>query len=152
MQEYISIVSAVTALLAVIVGPIISIYVAKKQVRANTVAVFRQQWIDSLREDLSQFLSLFEIIASNRSSFEPVSDDTNKDLVACRTRIALRLNPNEGDHASLVDFLFESCSVLFRDPTTDKEFDSTVRKRQEKIVALARPILKREWQRVKSLD
>ena len=48
-------ISAITALVAVIIGPIISWYIAKRQIIASTVTISRQQWINTLRDAIADF-------------------------------------------------------------------------------------------------
>jgi len=47
-----AIVSAITALVAVIVSPLVSIIVAKNQISASVVSSSRQVWINRLRDEL----------------------------------------------------------------------------------------------------
>ena len=61
--------TAVTALVAVIVGPLISLFIAKqqnatnryalrKQIEASTVSANRQTWINTLRDSIAEVQSL----------------------------------------------------------------------------------------------
>ena len=47
------VVSSVTVLVAVIVGPLIQLHVAKRQIRSTTVSSNRQAWINNLRDNLA---------------------------------------------------------------------------------------------------
>jgi hypothetical protein len=47
-----ALISSLTALAAVVFAPIVSIYVAKRQIRASVVSVNRQAWINRLRDEL----------------------------------------------------------------------------------------------------
>ena len=51
----ISIIAAFTALVAVIVGPIVSFKIAKRQISASTVTISRQHWINDLRDAIADF-------------------------------------------------------------------------------------------------
>jgi ABC-type transport system involved in cytochrome bd biosynthesis fused ATPase/permease subunit len=59
-------ISAITALVAVIVSPIISIYIAKRQVHASVVSANRQKWIDSLRDQLADLITGVHVLRSDR--------------------------------------------------------------------------------------
>ena len=50
MSEVTATLTAATALVAVIVGPVISVYVARRQIRASAVLKNRQSWINALRD------------------------------------------------------------------------------------------------------
>jgi len=54
----ISLVSACTALVASIVGPLVTLTVAKRQINANVLSANRQKWIENLREALAELISL----------------------------------------------------------------------------------------------
>ena len=49
-----AILAAVVAAVAAVIGPIVTTRIARRQ----TVSTLRQQWIDNLRDALSEFLSL----------------------------------------------------------------------------------------------
>jgi hypothetical protein len=61
--------AAATALAAVVIGPLVTIYatnkqnettlrVARDQISASTVSASRQKWIDSLRDTIAEFLAV----------------------------------------------------------------------------------------------
>src|SRR6266566_8149872 len=53
-----AIISAATALIAVVVAPISAYLIAKRQITATVVSTNRQAWINQLRDHLSQLHSL----------------------------------------------------------------------------------------------
>lgn len=53
-----AVVSAITALVAVIVGPLASIFVAKNQINASVVSSNRQVWINRLRDELATLVGI----------------------------------------------------------------------------------------------
>jgi hypothetical protein len=54
----ISLVSACTALVASVVGPVVTLAVAKRQFNANVLSANRQKWIETLRDMLAELISL----------------------------------------------------------------------------------------------
>ena len=46
-------VSSLTALVAVIVAPLIQLRIAKRQIRSTTISANRQVWINTLRDNLA---------------------------------------------------------------------------------------------------
>src|ERR1700743_789666 len=51
----IGLVSAATALVASITGPLVTLYIGRAQIRASVRSANRQRWIDAFRELISQF-------------------------------------------------------------------------------------------------
>ena len=49
---------SLTALFAVLLGPLISVYVVRRQFAAQVLSAHRQQWINTLRTKLSMILGL----------------------------------------------------------------------------------------------
>ena len=106
-EVWASLISAATALVAVIVAPFVSYHAGKRQM----LGPMRQAWINDLRDNLSLYISLISI---NRwhvlpSVDEPkevrelkVREDREKEQEAARLRekILLLLNPNEVEHTT----------------------------------------------------
>jgi hypothetical protein len=57
---FISLVSACTALVASIVGPMVTLSVAKRQINASVLSANRQRWIESLRDLVAELISLMD--------------------------------------------------------------------------------------------
>src|SRR4029453_7494592 len=54
----IGVISALTALVASVAGPLVTLRVARRQFDANVLSTNRQKWIEALRETLSEFIAL----------------------------------------------------------------------------------------------
>jgi hypothetical protein len=54
----ISVISACTALVASILGPLVTLSVAKRQFNASVLSANRQKWIETLRDMLAELISL----------------------------------------------------------------------------------------------
>ena len=54
----ITLVSATTALVASLVGPLVTLTVARRQISASVLSANRQKWIETLREMLAELISL----------------------------------------------------------------------------------------------
>ncbi len=46
------------ALVAVILGPFIQLFIANRQIRSSTISTNRQKWIDNFGEELSEYIAL----------------------------------------------------------------------------------------------
>jgi hypothetical protein len=153
MQEYISLISAITALTAIIIGPLVSWKIAKRQISASTITTSRQQWINNLRETISDFLAKANTVyglAKNHYANEQ-SILRIEQLAQLNYKIHLLINPNEEDHsklARLVDYISSSLNKLAK--TEDIDLIHEVGDKQEELIKLSQQILKREWERVKA--
>ena len=58
----IQIITAATALVAVIVGPLVTLYISKKQSNVLVLAKNRQDWINTLRDEISQIIVVIRSI------------------------------------------------------------------------------------------
>ena len=144
-------ISAITALVAVILSPIISIYVAKKQFGASVLSKFRQEWINSLRDNISEYIScMFMIMIYNRTSEigqgKEIAEECRK-LVLLNHKISLMLNPNEENHNKLIKLL-EGLTAVVAEEDRDKS-TANYKEKSNDIVVLSQIILKEEWIRVK---
>ena len=148
-----ALISATTALVAVVVSPIVSIYVAKRQIRASVVSANRQKWIDQLRECLAELLTALRFL--NLRKKEPFGIDGDEWLDRFQrahqlsSKVALLLNPEEPDHKALNTMLRDAGKVLLSHADDDSKQLGAI---TERILEQSQAILKREWERVKRGD
>jgi len=113
------------------------------QARAGSVSNNRQAWINSLRDEVTDFLAEAQIDPRMSPLNEPRYADTHpstlRKLRAHIFKIRLLLNPNEGESTTLVSMLERALA--------DGGLTSHNR---EAIVQHTQSILKTEWERVKS--
>ena len=118
----ISVISACTALVASIVGPLVTFVVAKRQFNATVLSANRQKWIESLRDMLAELISLLATASVVKSQWAAKWDrglgPINADralmeklarIVLVQAKIRLLLNPNETDHQRLYDAIDQRC-------------------------------------------
>lgn len=119
---------------------------------------FRQAWIDALRQELSEFVSIRIPIADiatlklnqGRTVAEVRDFMLNecpleiKQLLGLRIRILLRLNPNE--HTALIKLVEK---VYSYGPARDEPHIFDMDKLETEFVAESQRVLKKEWKRVK---
>jgi hypothetical protein len=100
----------------------------------HTIASFRQEWIETVRDTLSEYHS---ILMSTGGAL--LSQEDERKLAALRTKLGLMLNPDENDSLDLLRLIVEMrhCS-----PTDRHHKDLEISK-------LAHRILKTEWIRIK---
>lgn len=165
LTYWIPVISAATALVAVIVSPFVTWKIAKRQINASNVSSKRQVWIDELRRDVAEALAMISRIQDlmrpdpdlNREEQLDVFDkrmEAELRTLELLMRIKLRLNPNEKNHNGLVE-AFKRLSNASPDANTG-ETDDDRRRLQAKfnserdhVLTITQSILKSEWNRVR---
>lgn len=151
MVEALAILSAATALLAVVLGPLVSLWAAQRQSRVTVLSANRQAWINTLRDLLAECMAISGFIHiadwSNREQSE--FDEKMERFALVVSKIRLMLNPKEQDHQRLSELLSE----LMKSMRSLKE-KNAVKGAQliRDFVPLSQAILKQEWERVKRIQ
>ncbi|AGP48162.1 hypothetical protein PSYCG_03095 [Psychrobacter sp. G] len=148
-----AVVSAITALVAIIIGPLVSICIAKNQINASVISTNRQVWINRLRDELATLVGMVHHLPSAHANDSVSTNDAIAEygkFVEKFQVIKLLLNPNEADHQELVR-LIECADKKLIESINNKisnrsEFETIGRD----IVTQSQIVLKKEWQRVKS--
>lgn len=191
VDDFNKLVLAMVALVALFLGPWMQWLIARRQVQmqaeiarlqvetqsriatrqiADNISSKRQNWIDELRKDAAEFLTVVGRIQElKRPRVEQmvakteIAEDFKERLAAemrakeLDTRIRLRLNPNEVEHNRLVQLIGKMASTgyqLNRRYSVDDE-DKIALAFNEANNAVAehlQTILKHEWERVKKGD
>jgi hypothetical protein len=151
-------VSACTALVASIVGPWITLTVAKRQFNATVLSTNRYKWIETLRDMLAEFTALIVATLPVKARWKNNWDEGRGPLNAnpalleklerillAQSKIRLLINPAEADHQRLNEAIEAAFKHLQSEETLDSETHADI----EAITGLAQSILKREWLRVK---
>lgn len=142
-----------SGLIVVIIGSLIQFILVSRQLKASAlihISANRQEWINSLRNTISEFLAIANWLDAN--PYDKEKDDSQRQeniQKAYRffSKIELHLNPNEADHTQLV-LLNSEVMTLLKSPNYDSD----------KLYALftaildqSKKIIKDEWERVKQL-
>jgi hypothetical protein len=141
--------------------------IAKRQI-ADSISSRRQVWIDELRRDASEYLTLVARLEELKRPAQNLSEEDQKknfDEMAVANarshelgiRIKLRLNPIEEEHNKLVDLLVALADVCKEPPpneTANQKLSAqqAFGKARSDIVSHLQTILKHEWERVKRGD
>ncbi len=154
----ISMISACTALVASVVGPLVTLIVAKRQFNATVLSANRQKWIETLRDMLAELISLLVAALIVKSRWkerwdkgrgplngEPALLEKLERIVLTQSKIRLLINPTEADHQRLYKAIETSFKRLQSEESVESETEADI----EIITELGQTILKREWQRVK---
>ena len=147
-----AIIAACVALVSSIVGPLISLKIAKKQINASILSGNRQEWINTLRDEISSFVSIASLLGGLRSTgFKSVSlDQINnyaKEISERKSKIELLLNPSESLHNELLKEIEKMVTIAIH---SEVELDAVEHRLCiDNILNKAKAILKQEWIRVK---
>ncbi len=140
------------ALLAVVVGPWVAFMIGKKQIEASAhttnrqiIAPLRQQWINTLRDSISEFCSRATAYKMQGTTKNTAEDQLK--IFELSNQIELFLNQNESEHNDLFD-----CIAMVKGNLTstvpadiDQFWDA-----EKNIRTKTKIILKKEWERVKT--
>lgn len=153
-----SLITATTALVASVMGPIVTLKVARRQFRANVISTNRQKWIETFRDRLSELLSLMNAaqiikrhwLGSWRGGVGPIQANLQLAEKFERAHMALAeiqllTSAGDPDHQRLNDALAAALSHLQHDEPREDELAASV----EDVIALGRTILRDAWARVK---
>ncbi len=154
MTDVLALIAAVTALCAVLLGPLVSVWAAERQSRVAVLSANRQAWINSLRDLIAECMSTGALIQLADWSTRPQSEFEEKieRLSFLTSKIRLMLNPKEEDHQRLADLLGEvmkACGGLKSTDAKDAVAGATA---VQGLVPLSQSVLKREWERVKRME
>jgi hypothetical protein len=149
---YLQILALIATILAVIVGPLISLYISQKQIRATVRSTNRQQWIHILRDQLSEFASQLMglILNLDRDTSAPkdekVFSEKTERLIFLQTKIDLLLNPEKPDQKEIIDLVDNArMAAIGRELARLEAF-------HEEIVSKSQALFKLTWERIKKLE
>lgn len=151
-------ISALTALVASILGPFVTLSVSRRQFRANVLSTNRQKWIDTFRDRLSELLSHINAAQATkraetdewRGGLGPVIADHNLADKLAKTyraiaQIQLLTKAEEPAHQALNDALGAALGYLQADELHESELAASLME----TTRLGRGIIREEWGRVK---
>src|SRR5258705_10279049 len=154
----VGLVSACTALVAAIAGPVITLAVARRQFNATLISANRQKRIETLRDTLAELIALVSTALVVKSKWkdkwdrgrgplnaDPAMLEKFERIVLAQSKIELLINPIDADHQRLYETIETAISRLRVEESLEAETHHDIRT----ITRLGQMILKREWQRVK---
>src|ERR1700687_1010496 len=107
-QLAITFITATTALIAGIGSPIVSISIARRQLKVSLISANRERWSEALRESIAEFIALATHAALIRRGpdgdlieiiqADPEARKVTERLVLVKAKIQLMTNPNKAYH------------------------------------------------------
>jgi len=141
-------VSAVTALAALLISPLVSVYTLRKQINATVLSPSRREWILTLRGHLAELVAILFTV-STKLKVEEDRDLIHQKFeraVYLKSQMMLMMNPLEEDHVRLLALINEATEEFVPE---DQDSVKRLNRLIPGIIEAARPILEREWVRVK---
>lgn len=146
----------IPALTALIAGcaALLVVVLSKEQ----KVSEFRQNWIDSLRAEISEFVAvnlsrldalntMAHLDINNQEIANSLNIEKYREIISIetsRTKILLRLNSNE--HSEIINLITSIYSPNIHSRHKDKDQREII----DELIAESQKMLKNEWKRVKS--
>ena len=157
-SNLIQILTLVVAILAVFIGPMVTLYIGKKQneVANKTVelsrriaskqimAPMRQAWINDLRDKISELSS--SGLHYWTAGYEDRSEAEYQRVGLLESEVYFRINPQEKDHQELMSAIRGMVQAL---QTGHDDADRFIVSYNQ-LNAIAQKIFKTEWNRVKN--
>jgi hypothetical protein len=154
----ITFVTACSALVSAAAGPVVSVIVSTRQIRASLVSNNREQWTVALRDSLAEYVALVVSAAileeaQQKGPLIAIRDDPRlaslaERIAQAKNRILLMVNPADPEHLQLVLPVEQAYRLLLEGNAPVKQVASCA----DAITNAGRVVLRREWARVKRGD
>jgi hypothetical protein len=153
MIAWLTVISALTALLAVVVGPLVTVYVTRRRLRFEAIVLQRTEVIREMRRLFAEFISYLMVTNSERGmgriSHAAATEKLEK-AFRLETELSLILDARIDDHRTVLLNITEARNRVFRD--MDDTYNPTAWQPhyEQAIKALVR-ILRAEEENVRQL-
>jgi len=145
--------SLIIAMLAVVVGPLISMRISTKQNANNlriankqVIAPIRQSWINELRVLLADITGKCSHYWA--SGYEDRTDAEYQYITESINKLNLYINPKEESHLKLIVYITEMHNALLSGSSTEN--DAEFWNSHQLAIDQSQLVLKKEWERVKN--
>jgi hypothetical protein len=154
----ITFVTACSALVSAAAGPVVSVIVSTRQIRASLVSNNREQWTVALRDSLAEYVALVVSTAilqeaQQKAAVIAVRDDPQlarlaERIAQAKNRILLMVNPAEPEHSQLGLLVEQAYRLLLEGNGSMRQLGVCA----DAITNAGRAVLRHEWARVKRGD
>ncbi|OZA80412.1 MAG: hypothetical protein B7X64_06085 [Halothiobacillus sp. 39-53-45] len=131
----------------------VSVYVAKRQIRASVVSGNRQAWINRLRDELAFFVCEVRLVPSTYAANAitlPEAIKRYEGITLKEEVVKLLLNPTEAEHIELLRLMKTARETAQKAIDQKKGMAKELDETADLIVTQSQKVLKTEWDRVKS--
>ena len=158
-QLTITFITATSALVSGIAGPLVSMRMARQQIKATVISSNRERWTEALRDAIAEYISVVASVAvvefgSSGSIGEIARADEElrraaERMILARSKILLMTNPNRSYHSELCRCIEAvHATLISNQPMTPQQWHPQL----EAITLAGRAVLKEEWDRIKRGD
>ena len=157
----ISVISASTALVASVTGPLVALYVARAQIKAAVRSANRQKWIEEFRELIASFCGQIasstqvreRVFRDGRVSIPAESEMLHhfERLIFTATKIRLMVNPLDSEHGKLIEAV-DALLLRFRTAPGTEDLQVEAQAMARQIIGMGLAIIRHEWLRVQKGD
>ena len=151
-------VTACTALVSAVGGPLTTVLVGARQVRASVVSSNRERWVESLRDSLAEYgaLCLSAALlqeASRRTPVEALREDPQlarlvERVATAKNKVQLIVNPARPEQEALQRVV----NAAYRELLTGSATAAVMTEHVDALTQAGRTVLRFEWDRVKHGD
>lgn len=144
---FIGAVAAVASAIGGYIGTYTQTQIADKQIHAQVVLAERMKWIGLVRDCIAEYayLTIASSVAPDVSDAQKLRFEMTQSQAVLYYKVDLLLNPDEDDHIQLLTRMRDGLGLSLTAPRPPSEPSAVV----TDISAIAKTILKREWERVK---
>lgn len=144
-----SVVASLTALLAVVFSPLVTLAVARRQLRGSVVSNNRQAWINELRKSVSEYAGVMNLANQLRAMGDARPArmyELMHRAMELESHIMLMLNPTEPAHHNISELTTKARVAVFGAQPFDPLIWNDL---WGQLLKSMQPLLKEEWERVK---
>lgn len=151
----ITFVTAASALVSAVVGPLVTIVVSTRQIRASLISGNRERWLEAMRDAIAEFAALAFSAAVLQQALakgvlvavreNPAVAGDIEHVMLARNRVLLMLNPLKPAHEALARQLEEAILLLVQGCATLEAMSAWT----QSVTTCGRAVLQLEWARVK---
>lgn len=145
--------SALIGLIGGLIGSLITLIIGLLTTRfsynnlfADTVSKSRNNWINTWRDELSNFLAIADMLRHETTTKKECNEheyiELLKEYHIAKNKIIMRLNLNEKRHQEVYLLINK---IAYEEPLGDDDYKVA----KEALMAVSRDLLKEEWERVK---
>lgn len=120
------VITSLTALFAVVLSPLVTLAVARRQLRGSVVSANRQGWINELHKTVSEYGGVMnranQMRAEGNATVERMFELMHRSL-ELESHVMLMLNPGEAPHKKIAEVTTKARIAVFR---TQADFDPKV--------------------------
>ena len=149
-------VTSCAALVSAAGGPLVSILVTSRQIRATLVSGNRERWTETLRDAIAEYVALVLSAAMLHEArqADPLAEMRDNPqllqlverVAQAKNRIELMVNPSEPGHRELAEPVEQAYRLLLEEGGGSRRQVAGI---VESITRAGRAVLKSEWARVK---